>query len=164
MVACGEFLSPLGFPVHVTATRDGLRSIDLRGHSGARCAPRPRDPVVAEAIRQLREYFDGVRRDFDLPLDPGGTPFQNRVWQALRTIPYGQTRSYADIARAVGAPNGFRAVGAANGRNPLPVVVPCHRVIASNGKLQGFAYGLEVKRRLLDLETYGIGIPEAAAG
>jgi methylated-DNA-[protein]-cysteine S-methyltransferase len=100
----------------------------------------------------LKEYFDGTRRHFDLPLGPRGTEFQLRVWEALTQIPYGQTRSYRDIALAIGKPTAVRAVGAANGRNPLPIVVPCHRVIGSDGSLTGFAGGLEAKTRLLQLE------------
>ncbi len=111
------------------------------------------DPLIAEAARQLTLYFQGRLREFDLPLEMEGTPFQQRVWSALRQIPYGETRSYAELAGVVGSPRGFRAVGAANGRNPIPIVVPCHRVIESNGGLGGFGGGLPCKRRLLDLET-----------
>ena len=109
-------------------------------------------PVIEAASAQLREYFNGRRRSFDLPLDPAGTPFQKQVWHALRTIHYGQTRSYAQIARQIGRPSAARAVGAANGRNPLSIIVPCHRVIGSSGKLTGFAGGLKVKAQLLTLE------------
>lgn len=108
--------------------------------------------VVAEAARQLAEYFAGERRAFDLPLDARGTPFQKRVWNALSRIPYGETRSYGDIARDAGSPKGGRAVGMANHNNPIAIVVPCHRVIAADGSLGGYACGLEFKRRLLDLE------------
>ena len=104
------------------------------------------------AIQQLREYLDGKRRAFELPLDLRGTEFQRRVWQALLEIPYGQTRSYAEQARAVGAPAAVRSVGTANGSNPIAIVVPCHRVIASGGKLGGYGGGLALKRRLLALE------------
>lgn len=106
----------------------------------------------AEAIRQLTEYFDGKRQSFDLPLDPAGTDFQQEVWQALLEIPYGETRSYGGLAGAIGRPKAVRAVGAANGRNPIPIVIPCHRVIGADGSLTGFGGGLEIKRRLLDLE------------
>jgi methylated-DNA-[protein]-cysteine S-methyltransferase len=104
------------------------------------------------AERQLREYFQGRRTAFDLRLHPKGTPFQTAVWTALTKIPYGQTRSYGDIARAVGRPAAVRAVGLANGRNPLPIVVPCHRVIGASGKLVGYGGGLPVKQALLDRE------------
>ncbi|MDR2162897.1 MAG: methylated-DNA--[protein]-cysteine S-methyltransferase [Clostridiales Family XIII bacterium] len=109
-------------------------------------------PVVLEAIRQLREYFDGERRDFDLPLELSGTDFQLSVWNALRGIPYGQTRSYAEIAREVGHPKSFRAVGMANNRNPIAIIIPCHRVIGSDGSLTGFGGGIETKSWLLELE------------
>lgn len=112
-------------------------------------------PAIAAAARQLTEYFAGKRREFDLPLDAHGTPFQKRVWNALRRIPYGETRSYGDIARAAGSPKGARAVGMANHNNPIGIVVPCHRVIASDGSLGGYGGGLELKRRLLELEAAG---------
>ncbi len=110
------------------------------------------DAVLATCASQLREYFDGSRRQFRLPLAPAGTEFQLSVWRALADIPYGETRSYSDVARAIGKPRAVRAVGAANGRNPLPIVVPCHRVIGSDGSLTGFAGGLAVKTCLLELE------------
>ena len=105
-----------------------------------------------EAAEQFRDYFRGQRRSFDLPLAPRGTDFQRSVWQALTAIPYGETVSYGDIARAIGRPKAVRAVGAANGRNPLPVVVPCHRVIGSDGKLTGYTGGMHIKEFLLGLE------------
>jgi methylated-DNA-[protein]-cysteine S-methyltransferase len=107
---------------------------------------------TAEVRRQLDEYFAGQREEFDLPLAPRGTPFELSVWEELRRIPFGETRSYADIARALGKPAATRAVGRANGANPLPIVVPCHRVIGSNGSLTGFGGGLDNKVRLLELE------------
>lgn len=110
-------------------------------------------PILLETERQLGEYFAGRRRSFSLPLDFKGTPFQRRVWSALLTIPYGETRSYGEIARQIGNPAAVRAVGAANGRNPLSIIAPCHRVIGATGKLTGFAGGLETKARLLALET-----------
>jgi methylated-DNA-[protein]-cysteine S-methyltransferase len=110
------------------------------------------DAVLQRAGEQLAEYFAGKRRSFDLPLAPRGTDFQQSVWRALAGIPWGQWRSYGDIARAIGRPGAMRAVGAANGRNPLPIVVPCHRVVGSDGSLTGFAGGLEMKRYLLELE------------
>lgn len=103
-------------------------------------------------VRELEEYFGGERRKFDFALDLRGTEFQLACWRALLAIPYGETRTYADIARAVGRPQGFRAVGMANNRNPIAIVVPCHRVIASDGTLCGYGGGLEVKRKLLELE------------
>jgi methylated-DNA-[protein]-cysteine S-methyltransferase len=114
------------------------------------------DDELGEAARQLGEYFAGSRQVFDLPLAPRGTPFQLRVWQELRAIPYGTTWSYGEMARRIGQPNASRAVGLANGRNPISIIVPCHRVIGSTGKLTGFGGGLDRKRRLLDLEA-GVG-------
>jgi methylated-DNA-[protein]-cysteine S-methyltransferase len=110
------------------------------------------NPILQAAGTQLNEYFAGTRTAFDLPLDFKGTPFQKSVWAQLLAIPFGQTRSYADIARAIGKPTAFRAVGAANGKNPISIVAPCHRVIGKDGTLTGFAGGLEAKRCLLGLE------------
>lgn len=120
----------------------------------------PRHPVLLETERQLREYFAGRRTNFTLSLDVAGTDFQRKVWQALLTIPFGETRSYAQIARQIGRPKAVRAVGAANGRNPLSIVAPCHRVIGTNGRLTGFAGGLDTKAFLLGLE----GAPLSSAG
>jgi methylated-DNA-[protein]-cysteine S-methyltransferase len=120
------------------------------------------DEPFREAKRQLDEYFGGRRRQFDLPMAADATPFQARVLEALRAIPYGQTRSYRDIAVAVGNPKAVRAVGGANGNNPLPIVIPCHRVIGSSGALTGFGGGMEVKRLLLDLESRYSAEPWAA--
>ncbi len=114
-----------------------------------------RDATLREARRQLDAYFAGNLRDFSLPLRPSGTAFQRRVWSALERIPYGATASYGDIAAAIGAPGAARAVGAANGANPLPIVVPCHRVIGSDGSLTGYGGGLERKLSLLELERGG---------
>lgn len=108
--------------------------------------------ATREYVRQLKEYFAGQRREFSFRLDLRGTPFQVRCWQALLDIPYGETRTYADLARAVNCPQGYRAVGLANNRNPIAIVVPCHRVIASDGTLCGYGGGLDVKRKLLELE------------
>jgi methylated-DNA-[protein]-cysteine S-methyltransferase len=112
----------------------------------------PLHPVLAEAVRQLEEYFAGRRTAFDLPLDVRGPDFQRQAWLALASIPYGRTVSYSEQARRIGAPGAARAVGAANGRNPLPVILPCHRVIGANGALTGFGGGLGAKRWLLEHE------------
>lgn len=109
-------------------------------------------PLLAEAARQLEAYFAGALREFSLPFRPAGTAFQREVWFALAEIPYGETRSYAEIARAIGRDKACRAVGQANHNNPLPIFLPCHRVIGTNGKLTGYAGGLERKKILLDLE------------
>ncbi|MBA2125588.1 cysteine methyltransferase [Hyphomicrobium methylovorum] len=112
----------------------------------------PDHPILRATTVQLAEYFARTRTAFDIPLAPRGTEFQRKVWQALTRIPYGETRSYGDLAREVGVPNGARAVGAANGRNPISIIVPCHRAIGGNGALTGFAGGLDAKRFLLALE------------
>jgi methylated-DNA-[protein]-cysteine S-methyltransferase len=109
--------------------------------------------ILVETERQLNEYFAGKRDEFSIPLDMRGTAFQKDVWRALQSIPFGKTRSYGEIANQVGRPTASRAVGAANGRNPISIVVPCHRVVGSSGKLTGFAGGLEAKAHLLNLET-----------
>jgi methylated-DNA-[protein]-cysteine S-methyltransferase len=120
----------------------------LRAPPGWRHQP----AALATALVQLREYFAGERRTFQLPLAPAGTPFQQAVWSALRAIPYGETLSYGELARRLGRPGSARAVGLANGSNPLPIIVPCHRVIGADGSLTGFGGGLGVKRALLSLE------------
>lgn len=109
--------------------------------------------LLKEAYRQLEEYFAGKRQVFDLPLAPQGTAFQQKVWQALTEIPFGETRSYGQIAKRIGQPKASRAVGGANNKNPLPIFIPCHRVIGANGKLVGYAGGLEVKKMLLHVEN-----------
>jgi len=109
-------------------------------------------PVLRETEKQLGEYFAGKRKRFSVKLDPKGTVFQNQVWEALRTIPYGETRSYGQIAAQIGNARAMRAVGAANGKNPISIIVPCHRVIGASGRLTGFAGGLDVKEHLLTLE------------
>ena len=150
--------SPVG-ELRIIAGERGLRAILWGAEDAARIAAideadlvEARTPLLDEAVRQLEEYFDGTRREFDLPLDPAGTPFQQSAWMVLRAIPYGQTISYGQQARQLGDVNKARAVGAANGKNPLSIVVPCHRVIGSGGELTGFAAGIDVKSWLLDHE------------
>lgn len=109
-------------------------------------------PLIQEAARQLQEYFEGRRKDFDLPLDPKGTQFQKDVWKALEMISYGETRTYKQIAEKVGSPKAYRAVGMANNKNPISIIIPCHRVIGANGKMVGYGGGLEIKEYLLNLE------------
>ena len=110
-------------------------------------------PLMKEAVKQLQEYFQGVRKNFELPLAPKGTVFQQKVWKALQEVPYGETRSYKQIACVAGNEKASRAVGMANNRNPIPIIIPCHRIIGANGKLIGYAGGLEVKEYLLNLEN-----------
>ena len=110
------------------------------------------DRALDMAARQLEEYFSGSRREFDIPMDMGGTDFQKKCWQALMEIPYGETRSYSDIAMQVGSPKGVRAVGMANHVNPIPIIVPCHRVVGKNGSLTGYAGGLDMKTWLIEHE------------
>jgi methylated-DNA-[protein]-cysteine S-methyltransferase len=142
--------------LRLSASAQGLRAIEFRPAVPAEVpalnAHGPHDPILREALSQLRAYFAGRLRDFHLPLDLAGTDFQVSVWRQLQTIPYGETCSYASIAQAIGRPAAVRAVGAANGANPIPIVVPCHRVIGSNGKLVGYGGGLPLKKRLLQLE------------
>jgi methylated-DNA-[protein]-cysteine S-methyltransferase len=141
----------------LVASNDGLAAILWEDDDPQRVrlnivAKDDNHPVLLEAERQLAEYFSGKRKAFDLTLDFAGTEFQKKVWQALLTIPFGETRSYAQIARQIGSPNAVRAVGAANGKNPISIVAPCHRVIGSTGELTGFAGGLDAKAHLLGLE------------
>ena len=150
--------TPVG-ELRLIAGERGLRAILWGAEDAARIASIDEAEVVEgpnavldQAVSQLEEYFDGTRREFDLPLDPQGTPFQQSVWMVLRTIPYGRTISYGQQAGQLGDPNKARAVGAANGKNPLSIVVPCHRVIGSGGQLTGFAAGLDIKSWLLDHE------------
>jgi methylated-DNA-[protein]-cysteine S-methyltransferase len=121
-------------------------------HSTASGEIETNDPTLTACASQLTEYFAGERQAFSLPLNAGGTIFQNEVWSALADIPFGELRSYSEIAITIGRPKAVRAVGAANGRNPLPIVVPCHRVIGRNGSLTGFAGGIPLKTKLLELE------------
>jgi methylated-DNA-[protein]-cysteine S-methyltransferase len=121
-------------------------------------------PVLLETERQLAEYFAGQRKTFTVALDFAGTDFQKKVWQALLAIPFGQTRSYGEIAKALGNAKAMRAVGAANGKNPISIIAPCHRVIGSTGRLTGFAGGLNVKARLLELECGGPAFSSSAPG
>jgi methylated-DNA-[protein]-cysteine S-methyltransferase len=123
-----------------------------QAHARAPASEGETGEVLDRAVAQLQEYFDGDRTDFDLPLELEGTAFQKDVWLALADIPYGKTISYAELASMVGRPSAFRAVGQANGANPIPIVLPCHRVIASGGGIGGYGGGLDMKRRLLALE------------
>jgi methylated-DNA-[protein]-cysteine S-methyltransferase len=137
--------------LHLYAEADELVAVDLPDRVGPP-AVEQRTEVLVGAAAQLSEYFAGKRRLFDLPIGPQGSGFQVRVWRQLMRIPYGETCSYGDIARSIGRPTASRAVGAANGANPSPIIVPCHRVIGANGSLTGYGGGLPVKRWLLEHE------------
>lgn len=151
-----EIASPVG-RLRLIASDSALVGIWFEaGRDGAR--PRPElhrgdSPLFQRVRRQLDEYFAGERRDFDLPLDPRGTEFQRRVWERLTRIPYGETTTYGALARELGDPGASRAVGLANGSNPIPIVIPCHRVIGADGSLTGFGGGLPIKQALLELES-----------
>jgi methylated-DNA-[protein]-cysteine S-methyltransferase len=144
--------SPVG-PLTL-AGRDRLAHLRMDGqtHEPSRVGWEPDDSAFEDVVEQLGAYFAGELTTFDVDLDMVGTEFQRRVWAALRTIPYGETRSYGQIAAQIGSPGAFRAVGLANGRNPIGIIVPCHRVIGSTGSLTGYGGGLDRKRILLDLE------------
>lgn len=132
----------------IEASEDAILAISwmpIKGDIGT-------SPLISEAVRQLEEYFAGTRTVFDIPLRPSGTEFQRRVWDALREIPYGQTRTYGEIARVCGCPNAARAVGGACHNNPISIIIPCHRVVGANG-LTGYAGGLDKKKALLELEV-----------
>ena len=152
MLRCSHLVLDGGLSLVLVAAESGVRAIEFP-------PPRPidaelvgKDTLLDELSRQLRAYFAGELRVFDLPLNPQGTAFQKRVWQHLCAIPFGVTQSYRQVADAIGTPDAVRAVGAANGANPIPIVIPCHRVIGTSGKLVGYGGGLPLKKRLLELE------------
>lgn len=146
-------------PLYLVASDQGLRAVIWKKRPDPMAesldSQEPRVQILAKTVLQLREYFAGKRTEFDLPLDVEGTEFQKKVWTQLARIPYGKTVSYRDVARKIKNEKAVRAVGTANGRNPLSIVVPCHRVIAADGTLGGYAGGLPVKTRLLALEKSG---------
>lgn len=148
--------SPVG-NLYLVASSKGLRGIYFQKQSvlmASRSTKRTSSEKALDVVvKQLTEYFQGKRKAFDLPLDLEGTSFQKRVWRQLCTIPFGQTVAYADVARVIGNPKAFRAVGSANGKNPVCIIVPCHRVIASDGTIGGYSGGLHIKRKLLALES-----------
>jgi methylated-DNA-[protein]-cysteine S-methyltransferase len=138
--------------LRLVASPAGIRAVEFQPVVPVEGDPDDRDPVLVELARELRAYFAADLRRFEVPLDIQGTDFQKRVWHQLLTIPFGATRSYRQVATAIGAESAVRAVGAANGANPIAIVVPCHRVIGTSGKLTGYGGGLPLKRRLLELE------------
>ena len=146
--------SPIG-PLLLVADSSGLTQINFchgRHPSKPDASWKENPKPLKETVRQLKAYFAGTLKDFDLPLSPQGTAFQLGVWKRLCDIPYGETISYGELARRIGNPNASRAVGLANGSNPIPIIIPCHRVIGSNGKLTGYGGGLPIKEKLLALE------------
>lgn len=153
-----------GLVLHLAATDRGICGLsfvdstleflsEMERTTGIGAWDRDSAPLLGLAAGQLEEYFNARRRAFQLPLDLRGTPFRQRVWNALIEIPYGETRSYAELARSIGEPKAFRAVGAANGANPIAIIVPCHRVVSSGGGLGGYGGGVPLKQRLLALES-----------
>ena len=155
MTYASQLETPVG-PVTITATEEAVVGLRFGTElpDGSHLGPETAAPqLLQEAIRQLREYFAGQRRSFSLPLAPEGSPFQKKVWEALRTIPYGETRTYRQIAEQIGHDRAFRAVGMANNRNPIAILIPCHRVIGHDGGMTGYAAGIDIKKWLLDLET-----------
>ena len=157
-----EMESPIGL-LRLRGTKEGITGLFMENHrhgpeSDDQLGWQRDDALFEEARRQLTDYFAGVRKTFDLTIDRnalGGTPFQRRIWRELENIPYGVTISYGDLAKRIGNANAVRAVGLANGRNPISIIVPCHRVIGANGTLTGYGGGLERKRWLLDFECGG---------
>ena len=165
MLAYDVYQSPQG-PMLITATSKGLAGIYFKGQKHF---PKKREwrrdarhPVLREARRELAEYFAGRRTRFDVPLDPQGTAFQRKVWKAIAKVAFGKTLSYGELAKRAGYPGSARAAGAATGRNPIGIIVPCHRIVGSNGSLTGYAGGLERKRALLALEGVGRDLLTAA--
>lgn len=147
----GYYQSPIGI-LEIEETKNCISAIRIL----SKMPPNPENgssALLNETIKQLDQYFNGKRNVFDIPLYQEGTDFQKRAWNYLQDIPYGETRSYQDEAQAIGSPNGYRATGSANGRNSILIIIPCHRVINNNGKLGGYAYGLEIKQWLLNMET-----------
>lgn len=150
--AHSQLSTPIG-DIHILASEEGISVITFGDDADASL---PESDITKKAASQLKNYFDGGKMEFDLPLSPEGTDFQKAVWNELIKIPYGKTSSYLDIALALGDRNATRAVGSANGSNPIAVVVPCHRVVGSDGKLTGYAGGLHRKSYLLELEHGGV--------
>ena len=149
--------------VILAGNEEGLTHLHLNTGEGKRHFEIARkwihnDVFFADAIKQIKAYFDGKRREFDVAVNPQGTDFQKSVWRELFAIPYGELRTYKDIAKAIGNEKAARAVGMANSKNPIPLIVPCHRVIGANGKLTGFAHGLAIKERLINFEQKALSI------
>ncbi|MDR0427556.1 MAG: methylated-DNA--[protein]-cysteine S-methyltransferase [Dysgonamonadaceae bacterium] len=144
-----HYHSPIGM-IEIKANDDALLELNLIKENENLSSD---NSIIQSACFQLSEYFEGKRKNFNLPLSLEGTEFQKKVWKELQNIPYGKTISYADLARRIGHPKAYRAVGSANGKNPIAIIIPCHRVITSDGNPGGYAYGLKIKKYLLDLEN-----------
>ena len=159
-MACFIYQTSIG-NIYIEETNNYITKLQLVSnnlHLELQNTPMNESPLTKKTFLQLEEYFKGKRTSFDLPLNPKGTPFQKKIWNALLTIPYGQTKSYLDIATIIGNPKAVRAVGLANHNNPIMIVIPCHRVIGKNGKMVGYACGISVKEQLLSLEKEVCGI------
>jgi methylated-DNA-[protein]-cysteine S-methyltransferase len=141
-------------PLTLVADEKALLELHFQNYTPSDALQSVAHPVIVKTINQLQEYFSGQRQSFDLPLSPEGTAFQQQVWKALQTIKFGKAISYKDLAKKVKNEKAFRAVGSANGKNPLPIIIPCHRVIAADGTIGGYSGGLAIKKRLLDLEGF----------
>ena len=158
-ISIGHHQTPIGW-VTLTANHVGLTKLEF-GQIGEAFRS---SPFLSRAMEELDEYFAGERRQFTVPVNPAGTPFQKLVWASLRKIPYGAIPAYSDIASEIGRPSAARAVGMANNKNPIPIIIPCHRVIGRDGSLVGYAGGLGIKRQLLDLELRQDCLPEFPMG
>jgi methylated-DNA-[protein]-cysteine S-methyltransferase len=152
------YRTPIGL-IGIAENEKKITNLWFPGEKGPEDAIERETSLLAEANEQLAGYLCGEREEFTIPFDPSGTPFQRTVWKCLLAIPYGQTRSYGDIARSIGSPLASRAVGMANKRNPIPILIPCHRVIGANRKLVGYSGGLNIKKSLLDLEVRKVLTP-----
>jgi len=143
--------APVGF-LHLKATKDALVEISFLEQVKKQNSTKPTSAIIEKTVEQLNEYFEGDRTVFELPLAPEGTDFQLEVWNLLKEIPYGATTTYSKLSHNLGNPKAVRAIGKANGQNPIPIIIPCHRVIGANDTLVGYAGGIEIKRRLLQHE------------
>lgn len=152
-----SYTSPLG-TLDMVSNGKSLIAIAI-AHTPTVSLPMAQDDIIMQTMRELDEYFSGKRRQFTVPLAPIGTTFQQQVWRALLSVPYGETRSYQQIAMQIGKPTAYRAVGMANHYNPIPIIIPCHRVIGSNHSLTGYAEGLDIKQKLLTLEAQYLSSP-----
>lgn len=156
------FDSPIGWLLIVENGKAITQISFAKDGADAECDQKKVTPLMREAVKQLQEFFKGIRKNFELPLAPKGTVFQQTVWKVLQEVPYGETRSYKQVACMAGNEKASRAVGMANNRNPIPIIIPCHRIIGANGKLVGYAGGLDVKEYLINLEKNVEGISQTS--